>query len=190
MTDHSVTSIYNSSGVKIDAKEHDFKITLESGHERAANTTDSILKNGVMTTNHTFDQTFYTTWNGFTYPVSSSDVWLDATYKDVIIGNMSKQNIVQLGGLNPAVGKEVVAVTDPAYNGVAHNIVFDTFSNIGIGGVKIGDTSTHAIEINYAVASDTGIIYYDADGNWTTGALQIGTVGINPDISITNFTTI
>jgi hypothetical protein len=71
--------------------------------------------------------------------------------------------------------------TASGYAGAAHNIVFDTSSNLGALGVNIGDHSSEATaneKLLYAVASDTGAIYYDADGNWTTGAVQIGTIGV------------
>ena len=41
----------------------------------------------------------------------------------------------------------------------------------------------------YAIASDTGAIFYDADGNWTGGGVQIGTIGTQTDsLTAANFT--
>ena len=68
------------------------------------------------------------------------------------------------------------------YVGAANEIVFDTAAHLGTLGASIGNVSTAAGAsthvATYAVASDTGAIYYDADGNWTTGAVQIATIGI------------
>jgi DNA-binding transcriptional regulator LsrR (DeoR family) len=61
----------------------------------------------------------------------------------------------------------------------AHGIVFDTAANLGSLGINIGDQDSVTVIPHYAVASDTGAIYFDADGNWTTGAVQIATIGIS-----------
>jgi hypothetical protein len=74
-------------------------------------------------------------------------------------------------------------------SGVAHNIVFDTAENLGALGVNLGNHVGATNLPTYAVASDTGAIYFDADGNWTTGAVQIGTIGIVAGLTATdNFT--
>jgi hypothetical protein len=82
-------------------------------------------------------------------------------------------------GTGAAASALTVAQGGVAYAGVAHNIVFDTAANLGLLGVNIGNhsTLTSTSVLNYAVASDTGAIYYDADGNWTTSAVKIGSVG-------------
>jgi hypothetical protein len=58
--------------------------------------------------------------------------------------------------------------------------------------VRIGNVSTAAGAsthvAKYAVASDTGEIYYDADGNWTSGSVQIGTIGVVTGLTAANFT--
>ncbi|MCX7075155.1 MAG: hypothetical protein NTZ45_00040 [Methylococcales bacterium] len=67
------------------------------------------------------------------------------------------------------------------YAGAAQNIVFDTAANLGDLGVNIGDHSSETTaneKLYYAVASDTGAIYYDADANWTSGAVEIGAIGV------------
>ena len=74
-------------------------------------------------------------------------------------------------------------------SGVAHNIVFDTAENLGALGVNLGNHVGATNLPTYAVASDTGAIYFDADGNWTTGAVQIGTIGIVAGLTASdNFT--
>ena len=88
-----------------------------------------------------------------------------------------------------------VAVTTTAGGtinaGVAHNIVFDTAANLGALGVNLGNHVGATNLPTYAVASDTGAIYYDADGNWTTGAVQIGTIGVVTGLTAAdNFTVV
>jgi hypothetical protein len=81
--------------------------------------------------------------------------------------------------------------TATGYAGVAHNIVFDTSSNLGALGVNIGNRSSEPTtneKLLYAVAFDTGEIYYDADGNWTSGSVQIGTIGVVTGLTAANFT--
>ena len=71
------------------------------------------------------------------------------------------------------------AGTVTLYAGVANEIVFDTAANLGDLGVNIGDVNGAATAFPiYAVASDTGAIYYDSDGDWTSGAVKIGAIGV------------
>lgn len=85
----------------------------------------------------------------------------------------STTDVIRLnGGTGAVTGQAVAAMTD-----AAARIVIDTAAALGASGVSIGNKSAYTNKINYAVASDTGAIYYDADGNWTAGSVQIGTVG-------------
>jgi hypothetical protein len=87
-------------------------------------------------------------------------------------------NLVDTG--NGAAAAVTVTPGGVTYAGIAHNIVYDTAAHLGVLGVNIGDHSalSETSALNYAVASDTGAIYYDANGNWTSGSIQIGTIGI------------
>ena len=58
----------------------------------------------------------------------------------------------------------------------ATTIYVDTISNLGSLGVNIGDKSTTYSSGGYAYASDTGALFYDSDGNWTSGSVQVATV--------------
>lgn len=58
----------------------------------------------------------------------------------------------------------------------ANRVIIDTIANLGAAGVTIGDQSAYANDIHYAIASDTGAIFYDADGNWTGGVIAVGTI--------------
>jgi len=58
---------------------------------------------------------------------------------------------------------------------VVNEIIVDTIANLGALGVTIGDESGNANNVyQLAVSSDTGAIFYDADGDWTAGSVQIG----------------
>ena len=81
-------------------------------------------------------------------------------------------DIIQLGGTNG-----VSAVVVAALGGdVAHRVVFDTAANLGGFASLIGDHSANVNDIHWAVTSDTGVIYYDADGNWTSDVHVVGVV--------------
>jgi hypothetical protein len=54
------------------------------------------------------------------------------------------------------------------------NLVIDTAANLGDTGFNLGSVNT---AVKYAIASDTGAIYYDADGNWATNSVKIGSIG-------------
>ncbi len=90
-----------------------------------------------------------------------------------ILGFTPAKDILQLGG-NVAVTAGTV-LAPPA--DVAHTIIFDTIAHLGTLGLLIGNV-TRQYPIHYAVASDTGQVFYDADGNWLTGSVQVVTVGV------------
>ena len=101
----------------------------------------------------------------------------------VIISNFTHGfDSAQLGGTNLAVAATVAALGGD----VAHRVVFDTGAHLGLG-VNIGDHSADVNDIHWAVASDTGVIYYDADGNWTGGVQVVGTVGVVAGLAISDF---
>jgi Ca2+-binding RTX toxin-like protein len=81
-----------------------------------------------------------------------------------------------------------VAVTALAVAGIdgSETLVFDTAANLGALGVSIGDQSGGSA-VSYAVASDTGAIFFDADGDWSAGSVQIGTVGVVAGLAATDF---
>ena len=79
-------------------------------------------------------------------------------------------DILSLGETGATV--TVVTTAAGAFNNA--NLVFDLATNIGANGVGITGVNEH---IHYAVASDTGAIYYDADGIWSVGGIQIGSIG-------------
>jgi Ca2+-binding RTX toxin-like protein len=62
---------------------------------------------------------------------------------------------------------------------VVNEIIVDTIANLGALGVTIGNVSANTNNVyQLAIASDTGAIFYDADGNWVSGSVQIGTIGV------------
>jgi hypothetical protein len=75
-------------------------------------------------------------------------------------------------------GTAIALTTVAAVTGgrdVANEIIFDTIANLGALGVSIGDESGNGNNVyQLAVASDTGAIFYDADGDWTAASVQIG----------------
>ena len=70
----------------------------------------------------------------------------------------------------------------------ASQLIVDTIANLGALGVTIGD-QTGKTNINHqlAVASDTGAIFYDADGDWTGGSVQIGDLDVTTGLVAANF---
>ena len=104
---------------------------------------------------------------------------------NVVISNFTHtSDIAQLGGTAAAVATTVATPVGD----VANRLVFDTSTNLGTNGLSIGDQSSDNNKIHWAVASDTGAIYYDADGNWTAGVVTIGTVGVVTGLAATDFT--
>ena len=65
------------------------------------------------------------------------------------------------------------------------NLVFDTAVDLGTNGVLISGYGSNS-NVKYAVASDTGAIYYSADGSWTNG-IQVGSMGVVSNLSATDF---
>jgi Ca2+-binding RTX toxin-like protein len=91
--------------------------------------------------------------------------------------------VVDGAGGAPAITASVATTTPnvvavAAFTATANAIVFDTAAHLGDAGVNIGDQDSVTTIPHYAVASDTGAIYFDFDGNWTTGSVQIGTIGV------------
>jgi hypothetical protein len=58
-------------------------------------------------------------------------------------------------------------------------LVIDTAANLGDTGFNLGSVNT---AVKYAIASDTGAIYYDADGNWATNSVKIGSIGTGTNV--------
>ena len=107
-----------------------------------------------------------------------------STDADTITNFLTTVDHISLaGGIAAATGKTVAEHGGESAS-VSHEMVSDTIAHLGALGVTLGDTTgvhgggaSGAAIVKYAVATDTGAIFYDADGNWTTGSYQIGTVG-------------
>ncbi|MDA8771122.1 hypothetical protein N9M97_06285 [Planktomarina temperata] len=70
-------------------------------------------------------------------------------------------------------GDAVIAIAVEDSNDYG-TLIFDISSNLGLRGVSIGDDFwNNGTIINYAVASDLGVVFFDADGDWTAGSVQI-----------------
>ena len=74
------------------------------------------------------------------------------------------------------VGTALTIQTVATKASAANRVVVDTIANLGAAGVTLGDLSAYANDVHYAIASDTGAIFYDADGNWTAGVVAVGTI--------------
>jgi hypothetical protein len=115
---------------------------------------------------------------------------ITATSIDTIIGFVggSSHDKIQLNGTTAAVGKSVAQLA--ANNaGFEKSIAFDTAVNLGALGVNLGNHVSATYLLKYAVAKDTGVIYYDADGDWLTGSVQVGSIGNVSDLTAeANFT--
>jgi len=109
-------------------------------------------------------------------------VLTDRSASDSITGFTQAVDRVSLnGGAVAVVGKSVAGLDG------TETLVFDTIANLGALGVTIGNT-TGSSAVKYAVASDTGAIFFDADGDWTGGSVQIGTIGVVAGLAATDFT--
>jgi Ca2+-binding RTX toxin-like protein len=70
----------------------------------------------------------------------------------------------------------------------AGQLIVDTIANLGALGSSIGNVSANNNnDFNYAIASDTGAVFYDADGDWTAGSEQIATLTITGTLTAANF---
>jgi hypothetical protein len=83
-------------------------------------------------------------------------------------------DIAQLGGTNTVVA--VNGASSGAVGDVINRVAIDTATNLGFNGINIGNISADINDVHWAVASDTGAIYYDADGNWNNGVIVVGTL--------------
>jgi hypothetical protein len=90
--------------------------------------------------------------------------------------------VVLVTGTTAATGA-TVATLNATPGTPATDIAFDTAANLG----SKGSSLNAAAAVNYAVASDTGSIFYDADGDWTSGSVQIGTIGVVTGLTAANF---
>jgi len=90
--------------------------------------------------------------------------------------------------LTASAGLSVAGVQALAASNTAILVIVDTAAKLGTNGATIGDVSTNAANAKYAVASDTGAIYYDSNADWSDGgAVQIGTVGVVTGLDVTDF---
>lgn len=55
------------------------------------------------------------------------------------------------------------------------DVVADTAANLGVNAVSVGNQSARLTAGGFAIATDTGALYYDADGDFRTGVVAIGT---------------
>jgi hypothetical protein len=94
---------------------------------------------------------------------------------DTVVG-FTTADFLLLGASGATVATAVTAAQ--AYRSA--NLVLDTAANLGDLGSKIVAVNA---AIKYAIASDTGAIYYDADGNWSTGSVKIGSIGAGTGIT-------
>ena len=61
------------------------------------------------------------------------------------------------------------------------NVIADTAANLGASGVSIGDQSAVFTNGGYAFETDTGKLYFDADGDFTSGVVLVGTIYATDD---------
>ena len=84
-------------------------------------------------------------------------------------------------------GTAVTFATVATSSDTANQVIVDTIANLGAAGVTIGDDSGNTNNVHQiAIASDTGAIFYDADGDWTAGSVQIGDLDITTGLTVDN----
>jgi hypothetical protein len=141
------------------------------------NTIDTSNGTGDVTTSHPAGWTI-TALNGETLGASGSvDKFVFLSSDAGVTITEFKNNgadIAQLGGTNTVVS--VNAASTGALGDVINRVVIDTATNLGFNGINIGNISIDINDVHWAVTSDTGAIYYDADGNWTNGVIVVGTL--------------
>jgi hypothetical protein len=150
-----------SSGTKITGGDGDDGIKLGSGQ-------DTVVFEGIVVAANASNIT------GFSVGASGDIIQLDGVVK----------------GLSDGSAVTLIAVAALKFSGdVADDLIVDTIATLGVLGANIGDLSGNNNNLHqYAIASDTGAIFYDADGNWTAGSVQIGTIGTQTDaLDASNF---
>jgi hypothetical protein len=84
-------------------------------------------------------------------------------------------------------GTAVTFATVGTSSDTANQVIVDTIANLGALGVTIGNDSTNTVNVHQiAIASDTGAIFWDADGDWTAGSVQIGDLDITTGLTVDN----
>jgi len=58
------------------------------------------------------------------------------------------------------------------------DVVADTAANLGNNATSVGDRSATFTSGGYAYATNTGALWWDADGNFTAGAVNVATIGL------------
>ena len=110
-----------------------------------------------------------------------------AANADTVTNFTHAVDTVQLnGGTVPVIAQTVAGIVGAL--DTPNTVIFDTAAHLGALGVSIGNQSAYVNDVNYAIASDTGVIYFDADGDWTAGSVQIGTIGVVTGLTATDFT--
>jgi hypothetical protein len=61
------------------------------------------------------------------------------------------------------------------------DVIADTAANLGASAVTVGDQSATFTSGGYAYETDTGKLYYDADGDFTAGVVLVGTIYATDD---------
>jgi Ca2+-binding RTX toxin-like protein len=116
------------------------------------------------------------------YTTSTNNDAITFVVADDILG-MDKTS----SGAFTAPGAPVLVQTLAGNTDVANRVVVDTIANLGAAGVTLGNLSAYANTVNYAVAFDTGAIFYDADGDWTAGSIAVGDLSSTTALTAGNF---
>ena len=100
-------------------------------------------------------------------------------------------DIIQLDGAATGLtnGTAVIIKTVAQKADTANFLIADTAANLGTGGASLGNNSGFSTnKLNYAFYTDTGALWYDADGNWSASSILIGTfTGADGGIVAANF---
>lgn len=102
---------------------------------------------------------------------------------DTIYGFTSGDDTIILTNTSGAASAAPTALVNIA--GIAGlaitNVIADTAANLGASGVLIGNQSAKFTSGGYAFETDTGKLYFDADGDFTAGVVLVGTIYATDD---------
>jgi hypothetical protein len=83
-----------------------------------------------------------------------------------------------------AIFAALTTATDNSAGGGSNYVIVDTAANIA---TLRADTSSGTTFSALAIASDTGTVYFDADGNYTAGSIEVGYITITGTLTGDNF---
>jgi len=95
---------------------------------------------------------------------------MTTTQDDIVLTNVA-------GVVNGSNAGALIAIADIGTLTI-DDVVADTSGNLGGDATSVGDRSATFTSGGYAYATNTGALWWDADGNFSAGAIQVATIGL------------